>query len=184
MALFQLQADTALSHANRMIVRRLKNSEPFVKLWAFAVSREARANCRAKPGRQFWKQLANSIKLQQISATSFLIRSDHVGANIKQFGGVIKPKRAKFLTIPLDKSITKGQRAWEFASGGKSKKDLFVIRSGGKLLLGYSKGKGKTSQFMPVFLLAKSSTQKPDPWFPQPHRVNELASQTLKRFNL
>jgi len=182
MALFNLEADTALNLANRMLLRRVKNQEKFVKLWAFAVSREAQSNCRAKPGRQFWRQLANSIKLMQVGPTSFLIRSSHVGANIKQFGGVIKPKRAKFLTIPLDKSVTKGQRAWEFANGGKNKKDLFVIRSGGKLLLGYSKG--KRQGFVPVFLLARSSTQKPDPWFPLPHRVNALASQTFRQLDL
>ena len=75
-------------------------------------------------------------------------------------GGVLRPKTAKFLTIPLPAAMTAGgvlkksAREWDNTFIRKSKK--------GNLIIFQTVGKGK---IMPLFLLRKSIKMEPKRWF-------------------
>lgn len=68
-------------------------------------------------------------------------------APIHEFGGIIRPVRAKFLAIPLSDSRVKGT-----ADSPRDYPDGFFLRSkGGNLLFGVSEG----DRFVPLFVLKR-----------------------------
>lgn len=79
---------------------------------------------------------------------------------IHQFGGEIRPKKAKALTIPISE-IAKGKRAREFA-------DLFILKREGKApLLVRRRG---SDRIEPMYVLMKKVTLPPRPflvWLPE-----------------
>ncbi len=161
----RVSATTNIDSYTREIVKRLRNRQAFVKNWANAVAMEARATARKKPGRRYWRDLARSIQQRKVSDTTYEISSQHRGATLKQYGGVIRPVRKRFLTIPIA-SEAKGKTAYELETPSRP---LFVLPK--TRLLGYNKGK----EFKALFVLAKQVRQKPDPWFPNNQRVQLLA---------
>lgn len=68
-------------------------------------------------------------------------------ATIHEFGGTIKPKNVKWLTIPIVKEA-KGKSAREF-------KDLVFIPTKNNALLAKVTGKGKDKKVVPYYLLKK-----------------------------
>jgi hypothetical protein len=144
------------------LAARLKRTRPFIKTWAGRVARLARMNARAKGGRSFWRELADRTAVTMVSDDSAIVYNDHPVAAHKQFGGTIRPKNRRALTIPISDEA-KGKTAGEFAAGGR---DLFVLPSDKADtigILGYDEpGVG----FHPLFVLRTKVTQKPDPWFP------------------
>ena len=149
------------------VVQALRNRLAFVKNWARSAASEGQSNARAKGGRRYWHDLARSVRVKTVSEDAAEVSADHVGAEIKQYGGVIKPKNKKALTIPIAPQA-KGKTAAEFELGGR---DLF--RLPGTRLLGYADKDG----FTPLFVLATRSVQKPDPWFPSDARLAQLAGR-------
>lgn len=157
------------------VVRMLRNRTAFVKNWAQSTAKEARANAQAKGGRRYWYELARSIRVRSVSENAADVSSDHTGAAIKQYGGVIKPKNKNALTIPITKEA-RGKTAAEFALAGRT-----LFRLPGTRLLGYSE---KNGDFKALFVLSKRSVQRPDPWFPSDDRVRRIgAREALLLYN-
>ena len=94
-----------------------------------------------------------------------------VYANIHERGGVIKPKRAKWLTIPLPEALTKsGSQLKGGALGARDFPNTFFMRSkAGNLLIMQRKGKNK---IVPLFVLKKSVT------IPARHYLSITARET------
>lgn len=143
----------------------LDNDLPFLKTWGNAVARKARENARSKSsGGRFWKSIARSVRLRQVSTNAVEISSDHFAARQKQEGGVITAKNAAALTIPITDEA-KGKRASEFETGGRQ---LFVPK--GTSVLGYS----DNGEFHALYVLRKSVRQDAEPWFPSVAEVNAI----------
>lgn len=162
----QVKVDTPdLNPTLRRLAAMIRNKAAFVKNWANAAAKEARDTARAKPGRRWWRDLARSIRVQNISEAAAEVSSNHVGANLKQFGGIVRPKNKRALTIPIAPEA-KGKTVYEMK---RPNRPLFVLP--GTRLLGYATpDKG----FRALFVLAPKAVQKPDPWFPAPNRLYRL----------
>ncbi|MDD3154928.1 MAG: hypothetical protein PHS41_08670 [Victivallaceae bacterium] len=154
--------------ALRLMAGQIRDKEKFVLLWANAAAMEARAAARRKGGRNYWRELARRTYVRKVDSTTAEVSSDQIGANLKQYGGIVRPVKAKALTIPVSPEA-KGKRAAELEN---SRRRLFVLP--GSRLLGYSKGRGKKKDFVPLFLLVPQVTAKPDRWFPSDEKCAEL----------
>ena len=63
----QVKVDTPdLNPTLRRLAAMIRNKAAFVKNWANAAAKEARDTARAKPGRRWWRDLARSIRVQNI----------------------------------------------------------------------------------------------------------------------
>jgi len=153
------------------IAAKLSRPRAFIKSWAGRVARLARTNARAKGGKSFWRDLANRTAVSQVSDHAAIVYNDHPAAAQKQFGGEIRPRNARALTIPIADEA-KGKTAGEFEAGGR---DLFILPATGNPdtvgILGYSEEDGG---FHPLFVLRSKVTQKPDPWFPTIPEINAI----------
>lgn len=147
----------------------VRDKAGFVLVWANAAANEARATARGKGGRRWWRDLARSVQVRRVKDGEAEVSSSMPGAVLRQYGGVIRPVRAKALTIPIDPEA-EGKRAMELERPGRE-----LFRLPGTRLLGYSHGEGKNRSFKALYVLAKSATQAPDPWFPNDARVMQLA---------
>jgi hypothetical protein len=148
--------DTA-TPALKKLIKSLSNPRAFHKTWGHAVARLAKRNAREKSeGGSFWKGIADSTQVTEVSNRGAIVESRHFAGAHKHFGGVIRAKAAKALTIPISDEA-RGKRASEFKDGGR---ELFVAP--GTSVLGYSDGE----KFCGLFALRKSVTQKPEPWWP------------------
>ena len=85
----------------RAVMQNLKLRMTFLKNWANSAAIEARGNARAKGGRRYWKDLARSLQVRQVSETAVSVSSSQIGAGLKQYGGVVRPITARALTIPV-----------------------------------------------------------------------------------
>lgn len=155
----------------RTKVRKLIDIQPMLKTWGVKTRQKAQANARAKGGRSFWADIAKRTLVKSVSNTIVEVVCHHFAGAIKQFGGIIKPKKAKALTIPIAPEA-KGKTAAEFELGGR---DLFVLKSDNadpdsRGILGYSDG----DQFHALFALRTKSVQKPDPWWPTDSEIIAL----------
>lgn len=153
------------------LVLMVRNKSGFVKVWANSAAMEARESARKKGGRRWWRDLARSVQVRSVGPESAEVSSNQVGAVIKQYGGVIRPVRARVLTIPIAPEA-KGKRAYEM-----DRPDRPLFRLAGTRLLGYSTGRGKNQRFKALYVLAPKAVQKPDPWFPDNARVMSLGER-------
>lgn len=162
----QVKVDTPdLNPTLRRLAAMIRNKAVFVKAWANDAAKEAQRNAKAKPGRRWWRDLARSIRMRSASETAAEVSSDQVGATLKQFGGIVRPKNKRALTIPIAPEA-KGKTVYSMK---RPKRPLFVLP--GTRLLGYATpDKG----FRALFVLAPKAVQKPDPWFPAPNRLYRL----------
>ena len=146
-----------------------------------AVKNAAVAAARAKGGRYFWQDVANSVASRQVG-DAVIVGATHVAARFKQFGGLISaPGRGpgslhrKALAIPLEAAREhRGWNARDFEAHGW---ELFKLPKGGgdrSVLMG-RKGKRKPVA-VPLFALRRSVTQKPDPWFPAGDALSRAAA--------
>ena len=152
-----------------------------------AVQNAAVAAARAKGGRRFWQDVANSVTRRQVG-DAVIVGATHVAARFKQFGGLISaPGRGpgslhrKALAIPLDAaSQHRGWNARDFETHGW---ELFKLPKGGgdrSVLMG-RKGKRKPV-VVPLFALRRAVTQKPDPWFPAGDALNRAAAKGMRLY--
>jgi len=160
---------SGLEEATRKLVMQLRNRAAFVKNWANSAAMEGRENARRKPGRRWWRDLARSVQVRGVGQEAAEVSSSQVGANLKQYGGTIVPRRRNSLTIPIAPEA-RGKRAYEL-----ERVDRPLFRLPGTRLLGYSQGKGKQAKFKALFVLSKRVVQSPDPWFPDNGRIALLA---------
>lgn len=107
----------------------------------------------------FWNQLAQSVNVPSLTATSAVISISDPRASHKHTGGVIRAKRAKMLTLPVAPEAH-GRRASVLE--GELGIKLFLLRrdTGAPLLVGHIAGE----QGLKVYYALKQSVdQPPDP---------------------
>lgn len=108
-------------------------------------------------------------------------------ARIQEFGGVVRPTRSRYLTIPLPDNLTAGG-----VPRYKSARDLFERRPGdvfiartkrGKLLIGLREGQGKNNVKW-LWTLKESVRLKPRLGFRKLFRSPEMQADRERRFNV
>lgn len=172
--MIQFRVDVTMDNDLRNKAARLSNTLPLIKTWGKGVERLAKQNARRHPGR-FWREIADSVQLFAVDEYTQIVESNHVAAAQKQFGGVIRAKNKKALTIPVADEA-KGKRAGEFETGGRH---LFVMRSAKVKnqdtvgVLGYSVG----GEFHPLFVLRTKVYQAPQQWWPTEVEVIAIANR-------
>ena len=143
--------------------------------WGQAVAKQARTNARAKGGKSFWRQIADSVRVKALSENMQEVGVWHVAAGHKQTGGPIVAKNVKNLTIPIPGSGAEGKRASEFEQGGR---DLFVPK--GTHVLGYADGQ---AQFHALYVLVpRTKPQRPDPFFPDGPAISAIGLYEANRY--
>jgi phage gpG-like protein len=104
---------------------------------------------------------------------SVIVGNSKVYAALQNFGGTVSAKGGKFLAIPLPGLSVSERRIGTSAFRGK---DTFFAKSrNGNLILFQNlstkgKGKNKTSNIRPLFVMKESVTIRPRPfmkWFPE-----------------
>lgn len=154
-----------------------------------AVQNAAVAAARAKGGRRFWGEVANSVSRRQVG-DAVIVGSVHVAARFKQFGGMISaPGRGagslhrRALAIPTREARARGGYGWDVRDFEANGWELFKLPKGGgdrSVLMG-RKGK-RRPVVVPLFVLRKSVTQRPDPWFPAGEALSRAAAEGLRLY--
>lgn len=137
--------------------------ERFMKNWAVAIANLARKNAFEKGGRSFWKrEIGQSVKEEVTGPATGSVYSDSYIAEHVHTGGVIRPNPpAKFLAIPIDKSIRRKKifaRDYPWPGG----KPVFMQDKSGKVYLGAQ----LKTKVKPLFVLKRSVMQQARPWWP------------------
>lgn len=154
-------------------IKKLRNPGRMIKTWGEAVARKARRKAKSKGGSKFWGEVANAVKTKAFTGHSVIVGCADRRGVFRHFGGEIRPKKARALTIPID-SRAKGKRAADFESGGR---DLFVLRGKGSGdtvgILGYSEG----DRFVGLFVLRTRVRQKAQPWWPTSAEITAIGAK-------
>lgn len=172
--MIQFRVDVTMDNDLRNKAARLSNPLPLMKRWGTQVKKIAVRNAKRHPGK-FWLEIADSVQLSAVDDHTQIVQANHYAAAHKQFGGVIRAKNKKALTIPVADEA-KGKRAGEFETGGRH---LFVMRSAKVRnqdtvgVLGYSVG----GEFHPLFVLRTKVYQAPQPWWPTDSEVIAIANR-------
>lgn len=111
-------------------------------------------------------KLVNSIR-HQVHGDQITIGSNLPYAKIHHYGGVIHPRHAKYLAIPLTKEAA-ARRPRDFANTFIKKGIIFRKQEGGKLEA--------------LYVLKKSVTMPARPWLSVPEGSFPAISQLLKDF--
>lgn len=130
-------------------------------------------NARHRSGGTGFYQKASDSVFHRVSKEGIYVGSEQLGLRQRLHGGTIRPKRSKFLTIPIHPDAI-GKRARD------SSLDLNVIRTGkpGVLLLAQT---GEGGFFVPYYLLVTSVRQDPDPTvIPEAAQIWQTVQQSLK----
>ncbi len=118
-------------------------------------SRDSQGNALGGRRTHFFGQAARATNFT-MQGDTVVVSIDHIGIAQRFFGGVIRPKTAKYLTIPVHPAAY-GKRAREFS-------DLEMIFGPGGQPVGLArKAKGKRTFGEVYYLLVRQATQQPDP---------------------
>lgn len=107
----------------------------------------------------FWAEVAKSTQVSQVTDQSATITIGDSRFPQRLFGGVLRPKAAKALTIPIH-AVAHGRTAGEMAM--RDGRPLFQVKPAGsrQVFLARTQPDGEV-QFL--YVLKRSVTQKPDP---------------------
>ncbi len=94
--------------------------DPLRGFWRDHLKRLPR-NARGWPSTGFWEEAADSVNAIPDGDT-LILRADKQGLRQRFYGGVIEPRHARMLTIPIS-PVSYGHRASEFPG-------LFLLRTG------------------------------------------------------
>lgn len=172
-----IRADAVLEYLRRLGVE-LGDATPLLKVWGQRTAIAARNNARGKGGRRFWNDVARSVQVAEVGPQAVRVHAAHVAAAQKEFGGEIRPRTAKALTIPVSDEA-RGKRASEFESGGR---ELFVLPSDVADtigLLGYAEEGG---DFHALFVLRTRVWQDAEPWWPTRSEVTAFGMDEAERW--
>ena len=119
----------------------------------------------------FWADVARSIEGPVVEGNSVSVSITHPHIMQKIYGGQIKAKKAKFLTIPIHKDAYNVRaKVFERESGI----DLFFLKTKKAAFLAGN----KNGQFQFYYLLKKSVDQKPWPnSIPTENQISEAAKE-------
>jgi hypothetical protein len=166
-ALTPEEVASALDRAGPRIAARLRaNLLAYLQGFAMRVPpllmrRAGPAGLRSRSG-----TLANSFQAAELPgasdeewAGSVYTRAPY--ARLQEFGGTVTPKRAKYLTIPLDAAKTRA--AGQVRGYARSWPGITFVRrlDDGRLCVFVRKGQGKRAREIPIFLLVRSVTVPP-----------------------
>ena len=159
----------------RQLIKQLTNKQAFFGEWASKVARLARNNAVKKgSGGGFWEiDIAGSVRVFSVSNDGATVYTDDQKAVHKQFGGIIRAKKAKALTIPIAPEA-KGKRVSELSGGDRT---LLRIGDEGHGILGYS----RDGKFHALYALRTSVTQKAEPWWPTDRKVENIGVKTAEK---
>lgn len=173
-----IRADAVLEHLRRLGVE-LGDATPLLKVWGQRTAIAARSSARGKGGRRFWNDVARSVQVAEVGPQAVRVHAAHVAAAQKEFGGEIRPRNARALTIPVSDEAS-GKRASEFESGGR---ELFVLDLGKDSdtigLLGYAEEDG---DFHALFVLRRRVYQDAEPWWPTRSEVTAFGMDEAERW--
>lgn len=130
------------------------------------LKRHFRGKDRTEPNRlggrrtHFWRQVVDSVQAPMLHGdTSVTISINHPAIAQKVFGGTIRAKRAKLLTIPVSpEAYGRTAATFEHETGLQ----LIFLREGNNALLATRRSKGSTALQI-EYLLTPSVNQAPDP---------------------
>lgn len=160
--------DNGVSQRLKVAGKALANKVEFFDFWSERVVQEAQDNALAKGGTTFWKSVSAATSVASVTDAGALIVCKHVAGAQKQFGGPIRIKNKKALTIPIN-ALARGKVADDFEAGGTK---LFTPK--GTNVLGFSEG----DLFVGLYVLVKATkSQRPDPWFPSPERIAQIGNE-------
>lgn len=120
----------------------------------------------------FWSGVASAVSVPAQEAGGVVVSVSHPAIAQKVFGGTITPKKAKYLSIPIDpRAHGKSPRVFQNLHPARTKS--------GKLLLGLT----ENGKFSALYVLVKSVTQAPDPQaLPEDSAMLEAVSDAAKSF--
>ena len=112
----------------KQVKKKLKtvmNVEPYAKRFV------AQAKRNTKRFKKRSGKLENSIRIERIAENGFNMYTDMPHARIQDEGGIIRPKQARYLAIPM--GTRRGTpRKWSDMVCIKAKGNLFLIQKGTK----------------------------------------------------
>lgn len=145
--------------------------------WTEAVRRLAQENARNKIGGDFGNDVVARAVDAQVNADGGSVflsgANDYIAAHVHT-GGTIRPRNARYLAIPIDRSV-KGLFAREVPG-------LVFLRKPGEGPNGrafLARPEGKKGKLKPLFVLKTAVTQRPRPWWPDDA---EIQDETLRFF--
>lgn len=161
--MFNGHVEDTTSPELRRLMRKINNLLPFFKTWGTVVLNQAKANARAKKGRRFWRTIADLTRLTSVSNSGATVEClSYIGAH-KEFGGPIKARNGKYLTIPIH-DLARGKTVAEVEADG-----VHLFRLPGTRTLGRDVGTGENRDYEPIFaLVEETKPQRPDPWWVKP----------------
>jgi hypothetical protein len=174
-----MRAATELGRTRPLLAKLGKSME--VRLRAHFAERDTEGNKHGWPSRHFWnRQVRQNTALTEVTDETATVSIASPPFGLKLFGGTIKPKRGKWLTIPLTaEAYTKGSpREWDPADRQR------LFRPGKARILAVKDGKDKG--FVPMFALAASVTQDADPralppWDEVTEKLGDEATEFVER---
>jgi hypothetical protein len=176
-------SDTVTPHL-RQLASRLQNKRPLlaalgkqleIDLRKHFLKRDGEGNKRGFPRKHFWRnQVAKQTALTSVTDTSATVTIASPELIHKINGGIVTPKRAKALAIPLSPEAYKAGSARLFP------RELTMISRPGKAPLLVETGIiGKSTAWKLHYILLKSVKHNPDPNALPPQR--DLAASLLTR---
>ena len=143
------------------LMDQLQNKLPLFKTWGRAVELKAKTNARNYGGRRIWRNIAGATRLHSITRDGAVVECyDPIGTH-KEFGGPIRAKNAKALTIPIS-ALARDHRVGELQARG-----IDVFRLPKHNILGRNVGKGKNQVFEPLYAICqRTKPQRKFPWWP------------------
>jgi hypothetical protein len=154
----------------RVIGRAIANvlKEHFIRLAGDSAHHRTAASLGAKRT-GFYSEAARGVQQPQLVANGVAVPINQVGLAQRLFGGIIRPVKAKFLTIPA-RSQAYGKRASEFDNlraiffpKGKSESGATGALIAREATVSTGKRKGQSIGGEVYFWLVKTAKQKADP---------------------
>lgn len=140
-------------------------------------ARDAKPNRMGGRKTHYYRSAGDSVN-HEITATGAAVNVDHIGIRQRLDGGVITPKTAKALTIPVS-ARAHGKRAREFS-------DTFILDksgSGDPDTVGVIVQDLGDGQLDALYVLRTRVDQSPDPTvMPSDRTIVETASESILKF--
>lgn len=151
------------------LMQRIADRQRAFKRWGLSVAHAAKKSAQSHTqGGGFWPSIASHVRVAEVDAEHALVVCDHFAARQKEFGGTIRAKNAKALTIPIHE-LARGRRARDLELTG-----VAIFRPPGTNILATTADDGR---LIPLYALVKSVRQAPEPWWPT---VDEIAAIGVK----
>ena len=169
--------DLKIEVRNREMLSRLEGLSPrqFMIAWTTKVKQFAQQRARERIWGDFGDRIArHSILTDNRDPERHEIYTGGENGYIAEhihFGGVIRPKERRYLAIPIDRSV-RGMYPREYAG------ELILLRRkedgpNGRAYL----AKPMKRKVKPLWVLKRSVTQRPRPWWPEDWEVREVTER-------